>query len=116
MRKSVLAACVLVALSSPAFATSPPKKPPTLAELAARIESLEADAKKLREQAASALAAAESAHAELEAMKAQQQEAASNAPAAEPEVAAEAAPTASSNPNAFNPAISVILNGSYEHH
>jgi hypothetical protein len=107
---------VLVALTSPAFAASPAKKSPTLAELAARIESLEADAKQLREQAASALAAAESAHAELEAMKAQQQEAASSAPAAESEVAAEPAPAASSNPNAFNPAISVILNGSYEHH
>lgn len=112
MRKSAVAACVLVALSSPVFAAAPAKKSPTLAELAARIESLEADAKQLREQVATAQSAAESARAELDAIKTQQQEAAASAP----EVAAEPAPATGSNPNAFNPAISVILNGSYEHH
>jgi hypothetical protein len=115
MRKTAFAALALVAFNSPAFAASPAKKPPTLSELAARIESLEADAKQLREQAASALAAAESAHAELEALKAQQLETANNAPAAA-EVAAEPTAATGSNANAFNPAISVILNGSYEHH
>ena len=115
MRKPVLAVGLLIALSSPAFAAAPARKTPTLAELSARIESLEAESKQLREQAASALAAAESARAELDAMKAQQETAAA-APAAEAPVAAEASSNASSNPNAFNPAISVILNGSYEHH
>jgi hypothetical protein len=112
MRKSFLALGVLAALSSPALAATRAKSP-TLADLAARIAALETDAKQLREQAASALAAAESARAELEAMKTQQQETASNDASAES--AGEPA-AASSNPNAFNPAISVILNGSFAHH
>src|SRR5262249_18167257 len=115
MRKTLLAVGVLAAFSSPAFAAGK-SKAPTLAELAARIAALEADAQHLREQVPTAQAAAESAPSELDAMKTQQQEAASASAEAAPEAAPEPATAASSNPNAFNPAISVILNGSSEHH
>jgi hypothetical protein len=89
--------------------------------LDARIQALETEGQKLREQAAAALAAADAARVELEKMKAtlqstqQAQQAQSSA--------AVAAPTQSSGPsaagangNAFNPAIAVILNGDYAHH
>jgi len=81
-------------------------------ELAQRIEALESESQKLREQAAAALAAAQAAKAELEQLKATRQEAAVAAvvtPAAP-------APAPASSANAFNPAISVILNGTYAHH
>jgi len=81
-------------------------------ELAERIQALETESQKLREQAAAALAAAQAAKAELDQLKAAQQESAVAAVAAP----APAPSTAASSGNAFNPAISVILNGTYAHH
>src|SRR5262245_53266253 len=80
-------------------------------ELAARIQALEAESQKLRDQAAQALEAAQAARAELDRLRAEKQEAAVAAVSAAPQ----AAPAASGG-NAFNPAISVILNGTYAHH
>lgn len=86
-------------------------------QLDTRIQALEADAQHLREQAAAALEQAQAARAELEQMKAAQ----AAAPVASQADAGVAAVSASGNasggnPNAFNPAISIILNGQYTHH
>lgn len=78
--------------------------------LEARVKALEAHDAELRKQADDAIASAQAARAELAAIKA--------APPAAP-VAVEAPPAAAAaggNANAFNPAVSVILNGSYSTH
>ncbi|MEO8672728.1 MAG: hypothetical protein ABI411_15525 [Tahibacter sp.] len=112
MRSPALALCVLSAMAAPLQAAEPSVEL-RFQQMDARIKALEADGQKLRDQAAAAIAAADAARAELEHMKAAQHEAV---------VASVAAPAASSaaaggaNGNAFNPAISLILNGVYAHH
>jgi hypothetical protein len=107
---STLASTTLF-LSSAAIAAAP-------AELEARVDALESTAAELRRQSAELAAALQAARAEI----ARLQEATA---AAGPEAAATPlappplpAPTDStgSNPNAFNPAISLVLNGVYAHH
>jgi len=91
-----------------------------IAALAARITELERQSQRLREQAEQALAAAQSARDAL--LLIQQQTAlaalptaAADAADAIPAAVPAAAPTGA-NGNAFNPAISVVLNGTYAHH
>jgi hypothetical protein len=110
MKRSLLSLCLLAALSAaPAYAADP--------ELEARLKALEARVAQLDSQL-------EAARAEINELK--------STPVAEaPETAVAAAPEASaesvaaegsegdsgrSNPNAMNPAISIILNGQYAHH
>ena len=117
MRRS-LTAFVLVCALAPAFAPAAAPKPAGLQAqidaLLRRVEALEASDATLRAQAVAAQADAKAAREELASVKA----AATAAPAAE--VASTAAPAAAAagggNANAFNPAISVILNGSYSSH
>lgn len=129
MMKRGLSLALCAALSGPAFAADAPvPADPALQAMDARIRALEADAQKLREQAAQALAEASAARSELEKMKAQQVAAPVTAPtpAADQQAAAVAAvsapaeatggPAGGANGNAFNPAIAVILNGQYAHH
>ena len=102
-----------LALSLILLATAQAAEPSTetqIAALAERIHALEANAQALQKQAADALAAAQAAQSELQQMKAAQ--------ADTPGVAVAAADTASTSAsaNAFNPAISLILNGLYENH
>ncbi len=126
MKKSLFALCVATApiacaLSVPVTAAETTTAA-QLQALDARIRALEVEGQKLREQTASALAAADAARAELEKIKAAQQ----SAQASTQQSAAMAnvsAPTESSGPsaggangNAFNPAIAVIMNGLYGHH
>ena len=122
MRKSLLAFCVsfaliLFALVTPAIAAESTTDS-RLQALDARIGALEVEGQKLRKQAAAALAEADAARAELDKMKATQQSAqqiaATAAVAAPAEVSAPSAGGA--NGNAFNPAISLIMNGVYAHH
>ena len=82
------------------------------------MKSLEANAETLRTQAADAVAAAKDARAAIEEMKAAQPVLAANevSPEAPAEPAAPPPETANANGNAFNPAISIILNGAYAHH
>ena len=106
---SVLVLAPLVALT-PASARSATTLQQRLDALEARVKALEAHDSALREQADEAIAAAQAAQAELAAIKA--------APPA-PVAAIEAPPAAAAaggNANGFNPAISVILNGSYSSH
>lgn len=125
MPRPILTLCVLAALASPCYAassapaTNPKVHPLTVQErlraLEARVETLEGDNAALRKQATDATADAQATHAELNQIKATQ--------AAAPTV--ETAETASSEPpaaapsgangNAFNPGMSVILNGAYAH-
>ena len=130
MRLSPLALCALASLTSPAWAGTPDDHQ--------RIEALEAQVKALTtelqamkaQQVAPTVAAAQtaatpaqSAEAEADALAADSSDIAAVAPDAgvdQNAVAAVAAPTGDSGggsgPNAFNPAISIILNGSYSHH
>ena len=106
---SVLVLAPLVALT-PASARSATTLQQRLDALEARVKALEAHDSALRKQADEAIAAAQAAQAELAAIKA--------APPA-PVAAIEAPPAAAAaggNANGFNPAISVILNGSYSSH
>ncbi len=84
--------------------------------LDARIKMLEAEAKKAQEQAVAALAVAEAAKAELETIRGAQH--ATATVQTTPVTVTENATTApaGANGNAFNPAMSVILNGVYAHH
>ena len=107
MTKTLLSLCMLAALATQAHA-SPPADQQRLEALEARIKALEANAEVMRAQAAQATAALEATRAELETLK---------APSVAEEAPAEAAnaPTGA-NGNEFNPAISIILNGSYSAH
>lgn len=112
MNKTLIALAVYAALAatSPVNAAAPSAQS-RIDALEARIKALEANAEAMRQQAAAATAALEATRVEMEAMKA----------AAPTDIAAASAPaepvaTSSANGNAFNPAISIVLNGSYTGH
>lgn len=134
MTPKPLALALLLGLSGPALAVASPAPAQTTAQriaaLEARIQALEANAAAMRQQAESATAALEATRAEMEAMK-QGASASTDGVAAgdagadasanaDVVAAAPAEPAASDagggNPNAFNPAISIILNGAYSAH
>ncbi len=107
MRSPLLALAIALALAQGAQAADSPPALATLKRieaLEARIQALEANAEASRRLAETATIALEATRAEMEAMKSSTLEA---APAAAPE---------SANGNAFNPAITLILNGSYSGH
>ncbi|MEO8307982.1 MAG: hypothetical protein ABI616_08070 [Pseudomonadota bacterium] len=110
MKKSLLTLGILATLGSPAFAATP-SEDPHIADLEARIKVLEANAEAMRQQADAALAALQATKAEVEELKQGRNAGANEAAAPEPA----AAPTGA-NGNAFNPAMSVILDGQYSHH
>jgi hypothetical protein len=117
MRKSLLTLCVLSALAAPAFAATPAEKK-HIQQLEARIKALETNAAAMQKQTAAAIAALQATRSEIDEIKASQTAAASvpapvNAETAVAEPSS-AAP-AGANGNAFNPAMSVILNGAYAH-
>ncbi|HPW34016.1 MAG TPA: hypothetical protein PLF92_14015, partial [Arenimonas sp.] len=108
MRKSLLLLGILSATTSPVFAAEASQD--QIKALEARIKSLEANAEAMRQQAADAMAALQATKAEIEELKAAQ-------PAEVAAAETTPAPSqAESNANAFNPAISIILNGSYSSH
>ncbi len=107
MKKSLLALSLFVAALDPALAATPNQQQ-RIAELEARIKQLEASSAQLQTQIAEASAATEAARAAIEELKTTQ-------PAQMASVEEAPAP-AEANANAFNPAISIILNGSYAHH
>ena len=117
---------LVLALSLTGFATAHAAAPaPTTSQsridaLEARIKALEANAEAMRQQAAEATAALEATRAEMEALK-QSQDVATAAPEdtsadASGGEASSGGTQESANGNAFNPAISIILNGSYTGH
>ena len=131
MRLSPLALCVLVCLSSPAWAGTPGDHQ-RIEQLEAQVKALTAELQAMKAQPAvsvavaapSAATPAQGAEAEADALAADASEVATVAPEAssgsdQAAVAAVAEPsgdTGGSGANAFNPAISIILNGSYSHH
>lgn len=136
MKRTLLALALTASLGANAHA-APPSPQSRVDQLEARLKALEADVAAMHKQAADATAALEATRAQLEAMKssgsgdasgvaAQNSVAAENDVAATPDgagsgaasVAADGsgAPAGSVGPNAFNPAISIILNGSYSSH
>jgi hypothetical protein len=118
MRTSMLSLCVAIAATTPVLAAAA-AAPPALTmqqrfdALEARVKALEANDAVLRKQADDAIATAKTAQAQLDAIKAAPPPAV--AAAEEPAPVAAAAPSGG-NANGFNPAISVILNGSYSSH
>ena len=133
MRKTLLGLCVLSALASPAYAAKPHPQTQAqrIAALAAKVEALHSELEAMKSppsaaaspaapsatvatQPAPAATSADTTQSELDAL------AATPADAAAAETAPVAAPAGASsggsNANAFNPAISIILNGSYSHH
>jgi len=90
--------CALVLAST---ASAEPAAAPPVEALEARIRVLEAQTREM-------LGALEQARAEIASLRAAPTDAV--APVAVPE------PSAPTGPNAFNPAISIILNGSFAHH
>jgi hypothetical protein len=104
---AVAIALALMSCAEAADATSDPQ----IAALAERIRALESNAQALQKQAADALAAAQAAQAELQQMKAERQDA-----VVAQVSAASSGGASSASANAFNPAISLILNGLYENH
>lgn len=119
MRKSLLGLCILSALATPAFAADPPSADQRIAALEARIQAMEVELQQIKAQSVAVAPpttapAATDAEAEIDALAASPDEVAASESA---QVAAPAGSTSSgSNPNLFNPAISIILNGSYGHH
>lgn len=107
MKKNLLAVSLLIAVLDPAMAATPNQQQ-RIAELEARIKQLEASSTQLQTQIAEASAATEAARVAIEELKATQP--------AQVATAEEAPAPAEANANAFNPAISIILNGSYAHH
>lgn len=115
MKKNLLALALLSTMAAPAFAQSSDHD--RIAALEAQVQLLQAEIRAMKGSAtptADAPAIADSAaESDLEALAAAPEEATN---ATEPDVAALAADNGASNPNAFNPAISIILNGSYSRH
>jgi len=137
MRKSLLALSVLIALAGPARAAEDPATEARISALEAQVKALQAELAAMKgAPAATAPAEAPSSlEAEADALAASPQaepaapgptaaagpEAEAAALAATPEavgqdVSAPAGGAPAAGPNAFNPAISIILNGSYSHH
>ncbi|MBC7656711.1 MAG: hypothetical protein H7147_05975 [Frankiaceae bacterium] len=118
MRPPLLVLAISLALAQAANAAQSPGAAGQgrIEALEARIKALEANAEAMRQQAEAASAALEATRAEMEAMKTATETASSDAAA---EDTGEPAPTAapeSANGNAFNPAINIVLNGSYTGH
>lgn len=129
MRLSPLALCLMACLSSPAWAGIPDDHQ-RIEQLEAQVKALTAELQAMKVQQARAVVAApvaatpvEGAEAEADALAADASDVAavaSDAAANQDAVAGVAAPSGDtgggSGANAFNPAISIILNGSYSHH
>jgi hypothetical protein len=124
MRKSLLALCVLTALAIPPAFAADPVTDRRIEALEAQVKALQAELQALRSQTVDtpavpetpqAEAAASSEQAEIDALAASPEETAAANGTADVAVP-EGAQSGSSNANAFNPAISIILNGSYSHH
>ena len=121
MRQSLLVLCVIAALSTSAHAATPAKSSHAhvtsmtvqqrLDALEARVETLETNNASLRKQARDATADAQATHAELDQIKTAQ----AAAPVVEAAAAEPSAAPSGANGNAFNPAMSIILNGAYAH-
>jgi hypothetical protein len=133
MRKTLLGLCVLSALASPAYAAKPhvQTQAQRIAALEAKVQALETELEAMKSVPPASVAAqpAQSAPAavtagstdttqsEIDALAATPSDTGNAASGDTSQVAAPAgASSAGSNANAFNPAISIILNGSYSHH
>ena len=117
MRRLPLATTLLAAaLAGPVLAQPADR----LASLEARMQALEAEAAAMRQQAEAAQAALAEARAEIEALRQAQAEAPAIAAAPVDAGAESTDATTGASPstsaNAFNPAISVVLDGQSAHH
>ncbi|OGT58145.1 MAG: hypothetical protein A3E01_01170 [Gammaproteobacteria bacterium RIFCSPHIGHO2_12_FULL_63_22] len=121
MRSPLLALAISLAFAQAAQAAAPAAPATAGAQsrieaLEARIQALEANAEAMRQQAEAATLALEATRAEMEAMKSFALAGAQSTASADAGEATPAAAPESANGNAFNPAITLILNGSYSGH
>lgn len=121
MRSALLAlaislACVQAAQAAAPASSATASTQSRIEALEARIQALEANAQAMRQQAEAATLALETTRAEMEAMKSSTLASAQAAPSEEAGNATPAAAPESANGNAFNPAITLVLNGSYSGH
>lgn len=121
MRSPLLALAISLAFAQAAQAAAPaapaiPGAQSRIEALEARIQALEANAEAMRQQAEAATLALEATRAEMEAMKSSTLAGAQSAPSADAGEATPVAAPENANGNAFNPAITLILNGSYSGH
>lgn len=112
MKTPLMALAIFATLAAPAFAADASRQQ-TIQDLELRLRTLEANNAAMRAQVDASIAALHSARAEIEAIKAAQTAAPPAAQIAAPE---RSAATTNTSANAFNPAISVVLNGAYAHH
>ncbi|WP_256646468.1 hypothetical protein [Thermomonas paludicola] len=124
MRKLLLTVALSAALSAPALAAPQQSDHDRIATLEAQVQALQAQLQAMKAAAPAPIAAAPDAgtaaagaNGDIDALAADAS--GNSAPAADAGMgvaAPEAGSTGSSGANAFNPAISVILNGSYSQH
>jgi hypothetical protein len=114
MRRLSLGTTLLAAVLAGPVLAQPADR---LAALEARMQALEAEAAAMRQQAEAAQAALAEARAEIDALRQAQAEGAAVATTDAGAGSADAgAETTTAGPNAFNPAISVVLDGQVAHH
>jgi hypothetical protein len=120
MKRSLLSLCLLAALSAPPAYAADPALEARLKALEAQVATLQAQIAELKTapqpaSTSTAAAPADDVEAMAAAVSASPEDAAASVAAA-PEPAAASSDSGTSNPNAMNPAISIILNGQYAHH
>jgi hypothetical protein len=111
-RLTLPAALLAAALATPVAAQSPDR----LAALEARMQALEAEAAAMRQQAEAAQAALAEARAEIDALKQAQAPTTAAAASADAPPADTGSGSAATSNNAFNPAISIVLDGQVASH
>jgi hypothetical protein len=128
MRKTLLGLCVLSALASPAYAATPhgQTEAQRIAALEAKVQALESELQAMKSAPPASVAAqpvpatpaasSDTTQSEIDALAASPSDTATAGSDTAQVAAPAAASSAGSNANAFNPAISIILNGSYSHH
>ena len=118
MRRSLLTLSILLGLAAPAFAAGAETQAQQIAALEARVKALEASIAQLTQSQVPAAARLTSAdgESELDPDATETSTAAADSLSEGVDAVAPTANDGAGNANAFNPAISIILNGQYARH
>ncbi|MEO6154960.1 MAG: hypothetical protein ABIP16_04455, partial [Thermomonas sp.] len=125
MRKPLLTLALLSVMSAPVFAAPQQSDHERIATLEAQLSALQAEIQAMKTGKAAPVAAEStvaSATDEIDALAADAPDSGASVgdtsamSVAASDLASASGNSGGSNPNAFNPAISIILNGSYSHH
>ncbi|MEO6228005.1 MAG: hypothetical protein ABIO61_09170 [Thermomonas sp.] len=123
MRKSLLTLALLSVMSAPALAAPQQSDHDRIATLEAQLRALQAEIQAMKTATPAPVAATATPNAteDIDALAADAPDSATavadgNMGVAASNTGSGSGSSGGSNPNAFNPAISIILNGSYSHH